>query len=131
MNIIIWDRSFFAHSDLSAKAGYLVKIVGTRIVDLAGSGDRATGVLQEPNLVDVDGLTQGRVVTVRLLGESFTVIGAAVVAGNMIGPDANGRGIPVSTGWAIGEAVESAVLAATPTGAESANVIIRGPVKVA
>lgn len=135
-NIVIWDRSFLADTGASlvdsnggaSKAGYAARISAANansgmepFVNLGDTTHEVLGALQEVNL-------DGRVVSVRLLGESFVVIGASVVAGNPLKVDANGRFIPASSGdkcYAL--ALESNTLPATPTGNETVNALLRGP----
>lgn len=132
-SIVIWDRSFIAdtgatlvNSDGGAsKAGYAAAISAAGSpepkVILADTDEDALGILQEVNL-------DGRAVSVRLLGETFVVVGASVVAGNPLKVDGNGRLIPASSGdKALALALDSITLPATPTGNETVNALLRGP----
>jgi hypothetical protein len=121
-DVLVWDRTFIAGADLTGKQFYAVKHgSGANEVVLSGDGEEAIGILQTE-------ATQGRGVSVRLLGESWWVAGASVTAGAKVGSGANGKAAPkTNAAWVLGTAPTGVTLAATPTGNERARVIIRGP----
>ena len=112
-----------AGADLSSHQYGLVMLSGATWVKCSAITDQALGILQNKP-------TSGLAATVAVGGVSKCKLGASVTAGtSKIGPDANGAGIPKTdaTHWAIGVALESVTLAATPTGDELASVLINGP----
>lgn len=111
-----------AGADLSSHQFGLVKLSGATWVKCSAVTDMPIGILQ-------DKPTSGLAACVAVGGVSKCKLGGSVTAGNKIGPDANGAGVSKTdaTHWAIGVALESVSLAATPTDSELASVLINGP----
>jgi hypothetical protein len=90
----VWDESFKANSDLSAKQFFCVKITAADTVDLtSGATDRVIGILQ-------DKPKSGHAGGVRILGMSKAVSdgsGTSIAAGDYVGTDGNGRVIKKAT----------------------------------
>ena len=88
----IWDESFVAGEDLSAKQFYVVKLDTTADgqVDLAGAGE-GLGILQDHNKKDQEA-------TVRILGMSKGVAGAALANGDEVTADAAGKVVAAAAG---------------------------------
>jgi hypothetical protein len=90
----IFDHSFKAENDLSAKQYYLVEYSGVDQVDVCdAAADRAIGVLQnEP--------AANQAAKVRLMGISMVVSdgsGTAIVAGDYLGPNSSGKAVKKAT----------------------------------
>ena len=102
----IFDHSFKAENDLSAKQYYLVEYSGVDQVDVCdAAADRAIGVLQNEPAAN-----QGA--TVRLMGISMVVSdgsGTAIVAGDYLGPNSSGKAVKKATAdySAIGIAMDA------------------------
>lgn len=111
-----WDESYSAVGDLSTKQFYCVERAGNGSagVSLANSvTDRPVGILQNKP-------TSGQAATVRLLGRSRAVVdgsSTAIVAGDILGPDASGRLIKAATDTRY-------VLAVAEQAAGAAGVVI-------
>lgn len=115
--------SLTASEDLSSSQFSLVKISGDgTVAKCSAVTDKPFGILQNKP-------ESGQAATVATGGISKCAAGGAITAGNEIGPDANGDGVAKTdaTHWAIGQAVETVSLAATPTGSELVSVHITGP----
>lgn len=83
----IFDNTFKAAADLSTKQFFTVKLTAKDTVNLcAATSDICIGILQ-----DKPKLNQGG--AVRILGTSLAVVDGTtpIVAGDRLGPDANGR----------------------------------------
>lgn len=90
----LWDHSFKAENDLSAKQYYIVEYSGVDQVDVCdAAADRGIGVLQnEP--------AAGQAAKVRLMGISMVVSdgsGTAIAAGDHVGPGATGKAVKKAT----------------------------------
>jgi hypothetical protein len=115
--------SLTASADLSSSQFCLVEISGDGTVSKCNAvTDRALGVL-------LDKPESGQAAEVAVGGIVKVLAGGAITAGNPIGPDASGKGVAKTdaTHWAIGIAVETVALAATPTGSELVSVLLTGP----
>jgi hypothetical protein len=90
----VWDESFKANSDLSAKQFFCVKLTAADTVDLtSANSDRALGVLQ-------DKPKSAHAGAVRILGMSKAVSdgsGTAISVNDYVGPDSNGRVVKKAT----------------------------------
>ena len=88
----IWNESFVAGADLSAKQFYVVKLdsAADGQVVLAGDGE-GIGILQDHNKV-------GQEATVRLLGMSKGISGSALVNGDELASDADGKLVAAASG---------------------------------
>jgi hypothetical protein len=90
----IFDHSYKAENDLSAKQYYFVEYSGVDQVDVCdAAADRAIGVLQNKP-------TAGAAATVRHLGISMVVSdgsGTAITAGDHIGPNSSGKAVKKAT----------------------------------
>lgn len=85
----VWDEgNLVAENDLSAKQFYCVELSAKNQVDVCdNAGDKPFGILQNDP-------TAGREATVRKLGKSQAVVdgnAGAIVAGDWLGTDANGK----------------------------------------
>ena len=90
-DVRIWDESFVAGVDLSAKQFYAVKLAAAAgQVGLAGAGE-GIGILQDHNKKDQEA-------TVRLLGMSKGISGTALANGIELAADADGKLIAAVTG---------------------------------
>ncbi len=112
-----------ASEDLSSYQYCLVKMSGANTVTYANATtDQAVGILQnKPG--------SGEAATVAALGVSKCRAGASITYGNKIASGAGGKGAgsTTATDWAIGIALESITLAATPTESELVTVLLTGP----
>jgi len=104
----VYDRSYKAAANLSAKQHYIVEMTGTDQVNACdNAADRAIGVLQNDPL-------QNEEATVRHLGVSKVVVDGTANGGiavmSPIGTDATGKGVKKSTDkdWIIGFALDAA-----------------------
>ena len=83
----VWDESFKANSDLSAKQYYAVKLTAENTVDLAAAAtDRCIGVLQ--NKPKANNAAQ-----VAILGMTKAYTdgsGTAIAVGDLVGPNSSG-----------------------------------------
>jgi len=84
-----------ANSDLSAKQGFCMKLVtnGDTVDLIAAATDRFAGVL-------LNNPQAGQAAEVQYLGQATAVAdgsGTAIAAGDLVGPDANGRMIKKAT----------------------------------
>jgi hypothetical protein len=90
----VWDESYKAENDLSAKQYYLVEYSGVDQVDVCdAAADRAVGVLQNKPAAN-----QGA--QVRLLGISMVVSdgsGTAIAAGDYVGSNSSGKAVKKAT----------------------------------
>lgn len=90
----IFDHSYKAENDLSAKQYYFVEYSGVDQVDVCdAAADRAIGILQNKPIANA-------AAEVRHLGISMVVSdgsGTAIVAGDHIGPGATGKAIKKTT----------------------------------
>jgi hypothetical protein len=86
----VYDESYTANADLSAKQFFIVADVAGLKCDVAGNNDaKCSGVLQNAP-------KSGRAARVRHLGISRVVSdgsGTAIVAGDKVGPNASGKAI--------------------------------------
>lgn len=81
----LFQDSFLAAADLSAKRYYAVKLDTAGKIVLAGAGEGSIGILQRGEGV-------GKVCPVMMLGISYAILGAAVATpGTNLTPDANGK----------------------------------------
>lgn len=90
----IWDESFKAENDLSAKQYYLVEYSGVDQVDVCDAAtDRAVGVLlNEPGA--------NQAASVRILGIAPVVSdgsGTPITAGAYVGPNSSGKAVVKAT----------------------------------
>ena len=101
----VWDESFKAGADLSAKQYFLVKLDASADIVLAAAGtDKIKGVLQnDPK--------SGEVGTVRVLGISLVTLGGTVAIGDEMTSDSAGKGVVSTTAGdrMIGEALRAGV----------------------
>lgn len=102
----IWDHTFKAGADLSLLQFRIVKLgtLAREVVVATALTDKILGVLQDKPAV------VGRAATVRLIGISKVVAGAAVALHASVGADGSGRAITAGTAGniAIGYALEAA-----------------------
>lgn len=98
----VWDETFYANEDLSAKQFYIVKSTGLSganklaalCLSSTGTGSKcAIGVLQNAS-------SSTHAVIVRLMGRTKVVAGAAVSYGDFITPNGSGQAISVATSGA-------------------------------
>lgn len=101
----VFDHTFLTGADLSAQQFHIVKLgVNPREVVLATAlADQQLGVLQ-----DKPDHTVNRAATVRIIGISKVVAGAAIPVHSLVGADGQGRAIVAATGHAIGLSIEVA-----------------------
>lgn len=90
----VWDHTWTAGADLSAKQFHAVELTAKDTVNACNAAtDRVIGVLQnDPK--------SGRGAVVRHLGTSLAVTdgsGTAIVAGDLLGPNANGKLVKKAT----------------------------------
>jgi len=103
----VWDESFIAAADLSAKKYFAAKISADNTVDLAGAvGDTFGGVIVVENDI-------GRGVVCRLLGLSKAISGAAVTVGVYITVDGNGKFIDQAAAAGVNNTIWGIALSAT------------------
>ena len=108
--------------DLRTYQFCIVKMSGSFGVTFCGDGEQGIGILQnKPNT--------GEAAVVCTSGVSKCKTGASVTAGNIISSAAAGVASPstTATDWAIGIALESITLAATPTDDELFTCLVTGP----
>lgn len=83
----VWDESFSANSDLSAKQFYAVKLTAADTVDLASAAtDRCVGILENDPKAN-------QAAQVRILGMTKAVSdgsSTAISVGDLVGPNASG-----------------------------------------
>lgn len=117
----IFDHTFKAAADLSLQQFKIVKLsANAREVNICTAvTDLPLGVLQDKPSV------AGRAATVRLIGISKVVAGAAIAVNSIVGPDTQGRAIVTAAGGAIGWALEAAGAAG-----EIITVLVCGPTKL-
>lgn len=86
----VWDESFKANADLSAKQFQPVKLTAQNVVDVASAAtDRCVGILQNKPKAN-------NAAVVRMLGKSKGLAdgsGTAIAVGDLLGP--NGSGVLV------------------------------------
>lgn len=92
----------------SAMSGGNLVTFGTapHAVKAAVSGDHALGVCVQPGECAV-----GDKVDVLMIGTADAIAGAAIAIGDSVAPDAQGRAVPVESGFATGFAVTAATAA--------------------
>lgn len=100
----VLDLSLEAEADLSAKQFHLIKLDSSGKVALAGSAERAIGVLQ-------NNPSTGEAAQVRVLGVSKVVSGYSFGVGTVLASDASGKAITSSSAKPIGIALEAATAA--------------------
>ncbi|MBW2674616.1 MAG: DUF2190 family protein [Deltaproteobacteria bacterium] len=90
----VFDMSFKAENDLSAKQYYFVELSAADQVDVCdGATDKTIGVLQNKP-------TAGHAAQVRVLGISKVVSngsGTAIAVGDYVGTDASGKAVKKAT----------------------------------
>lgn len=90
----IWDESFTANADLSAKQFYALKLVAGPKVDIPSAAtDRCIGILQNKP-------TSGHAASVRLLGQTQVYSdgsGTAIAVGDYLGTSATGTLVKKAT----------------------------------
>jgi hypothetical protein len=90
----IFDHSYKAENDLSAKQYYFVEYSGVDQVDVCdAAADRAVGILQNKPVANA-------AATVRHLGISMVVSdgsGTAIAAGDHLGPNSSGKAVKKAT----------------------------------
>ncbi|MFN8533856.1 MAG: hypothetical protein U0556_09935 [Dehalococcoidia bacterium] len=89
----VWDETFTAAADLSAKQFYFVEIVSGGVNVCSAAADRAIGILQ-------DAPKSGEAARVRILGRSKLVTngsGTQIAAGDAVGPADGGKGVKKAT----------------------------------
>lgn len=100
-----FERTFVAAADLSAKQFYIVKLDSSSngVALSAAATDTSIGVLQNTP-------ASGEAATVRFLGTSKVVAGAAITKGAYVTADSSGKGAATTTDRdnAIGIALEAA-----------------------
>lgn len=102
----VWDESYKAENDLSAKQYYIVEYSGVDQVDVCdAAADRGVGVLQNKPVANA-------AATVRHLGISMVVTdgsGTAISAGDYVGPNSSGKAVKKATAdySAIGLAMDA------------------------
>lgn len=110
-----------ASADLTADQFRFVVIDGEKTVDVAGDGVAADGVLQ--NKPDT-----GQAATIAIAGDTTKVIaGAAVAAGANVASDANGAGVPATSG----EYINGKCLTAAANADELITVQLSSPGRLA
>ena len=83
MEAAVQNITLITAADMSAKQYRAVKIDGTGKAALAGAGENAVGIIQDP-------VPAGHAAAVMCLGISYAVYGDVVAAGANLTPDANG-----------------------------------------
>lgn len=91
-----------------AGGAMLAVSMSTDGVKLATDGDVPVGIL----IAETDDIKQGDTVTVQVKDIGLWKVGAAVAAGDLLAPDADGKAIKAAAGkFALGQALESATAA--------------------
>jgi len=93
MELMVKDIGVLAAgADLSSKQFYFVQISAEDTCNLAGAADESTiGILQnEPE--------SGQAASIRTMGISMLVLGDTVSVDDQLTPDADGKGVPATTG---------------------------------
>lgn len=103
----IWEDSFIAGADLSAKQFYAVELTAENTVDVASDAtDAAIGILQNKP-------RSGEAADVMHVGRSYAVAdgsGTAIAVGDLVGPAAGGKLVKKATAdfATIGRALSAA-----------------------
>lgn len=115
----VWDESYDAAVDLSAKQYFIVKLdANGRIVLAAAAGDTLLGILQN------DPSALGRPGTVRQLGISKAVAGAAITLGDEVISDGAGKVISTAT---AGDRILGVALEAAAADGDVISISMTGP----
>lgn len=81
----LWEESFKAENDLSAKQFYAMELSAADQVDLCdNAADTVIGILQNKPVA-------GAAATVRMIGRSQAVAGGVIAVGDLVGTDGNGK----------------------------------------
>lgn len=96
----LFSDSLVSAGDLT-ESQYLFAKLGSvnRQFEIAGEGDRPYGVLQEEEV------NEGEVAEVMVMGLSFLVLGGEVTGGQLLKPDANGKGVLADTDTDVAGAI--------------------------
>lgn len=97
-----------AAADIADGSMLAVSMDDTGIKAVANAGDVAVGIL----IAETDGVKQGDTVTVQIKDIGLWKTGAAVSAGDLLTPDANGKATKAAAGnFILAQAMEAATAA--------------------